>query len=123
MNNNIFFIFCHQDDEFGLFNVIEKATKKQKNVFVIYLTSGLKTKNQNSKNKQLQRDKESLKVLLKLGVSRNKQFLNFYINYTLEHLIFYLKKIILIIFQILVINPLKHLIILIIRAMLMYSSH
>jgi len=74
MNNNIFFIFCHQDDEFGLFNVIEKATKKQKNVFVIYLTSGLKTKNQNSKNKQLQRDKESLKVLLKLGVSRNNIF-------------------------------------------------
>ena len=47
MNNNIFFILSHQDDEFGLFNVIEKATKKQKNVFVIYLTSGLKTKNQN----------------------------------------------------------------------------
>jgi len=74
MNNNIFFIFCHQDDEFGLFNVIEKATKKQKNVFVIYLTSGLKTKNQNSKNKQLQRDKESLNVLLKLGVRRNNIF-------------------------------------------------
>ena len=26
MNNNIFFILCHQDDEFGLFNVIEKFT-------------------------------------------------------------------------------------------------
>ena len=74
MNNNIFFILCHQDDEFGLFNVIEKATKKQQNVFVIYLTSGLKTKNQNNKNKLLQRDKESLKVLLKLGVSRNNIF-------------------------------------------------
>ena len=74
MNNNIFFILCHQDDEFGLFNVIEKATKKQKNVFVIYLTSGLKTKNQNSKNKLLRRDKESLNVLLKLGVSKNNIF-------------------------------------------------
>ena len=74
MNNNIFFILCHQDDEFGLFNVIEKATKKQKNVFVIYLTSGLKNKNQNSKNKLLRRDKESLNVLLKLGVSKNNIF-------------------------------------------------
>lgn len=74
MNNNIFFILCHQDDEFGLFNIIEKATKKQQNVFIIYLTSGLKTKNQNNKNKLLQRDKESLKVLLKLGVSRNNIF-------------------------------------------------
>lgn len=74
MNNNIFFIFSHQDDEFGLFNLIEKATKKQKNVFVIYLTSGLKTKNQNNKNKLLQRDKESLKVLLSLGVSRKNIF-------------------------------------------------
>jgi hypothetical protein len=74
MNNNIFFIFCHQDDEFGLFNVIEKATKKQKNVFIIFLTSGLKTKNQNNKNKLLQRDKESLKILLKLGVKKNNIF-------------------------------------------------
>ena len=74
MNNNIFFIFSHQDDEFGLFNLIEKATKKQKNVFVIYLTSGLKTKNQNSKSQLLQRDKESLKVLLSLGVSRKNIF-------------------------------------------------
>ena len=71
MNNNIFFILCHQDDEFGLFNVIEKSTKKKQNVFVIYLTSGFKKKNQNNKNKLLQRDKESLKVLLKLGVKRN----------------------------------------------------
>lgn len=74
MNNNIFFILCHQDDEIGLFNVIEAATKKQKNVFIIYLTTGLKTKNQNNKSKLLQRDKESLKVLLRLGVSKNNIF-------------------------------------------------
>ncbi len=71
MSSNFFFILSHQDDEFGLFNVIEEVTKKQNNVFVIYLTSGLKTKNQNNKNKKLQRDKESLKVLMKLGVRRN----------------------------------------------------
>lgn len=74
MTINRIFIFSHQDDEFGLFNVIEEATKKQNNVIVVYLTSGLKTKNQNSKNKELQRDKESLKVLLKLGVRRNNIF-------------------------------------------------
>ena len=44
MNNNIFFILSHQDDEFGLFNVIEQATQKKQNVFVIYLTSGHRTK-------------------------------------------------------------------------------
>lgn len=71
MINNIFFIFSHQDDEFGLFNVIEKAIKKQQNVFVIYLTSGFKTKNKNNKKKLQFRDKESFKILLKLGVNPN----------------------------------------------------
>ena len=74
MNNNIFFIFSHQDDEFALFNIIENATKKQKNVFVFYLTTGLKNKKQNIKSKLLKRDKESLNVLLKLGVRRKNIF-------------------------------------------------
>ena len=82
MNNNIFFIFCHQDDEFGLFNVIEKATKKQKNVFVIYLTSGLKTKNQNSKNKQLQRahGKIDVKIINNKIVSKYTEYYYSYIT-------------------------------------------
>ena len=96
MSNNIFFIFSHQDDEFGLFNIIEKATKKQKNVFVIYLTSGLKTKNQNNKNKQLQRDKESLKVLLKLGVRRNNIF---FLGKKLNIPVYYLYKNLNIVYQ------------------------
>ena len=68
MNNNIFFILSHQDDEFGLFNVIEQATQKKQNVFVIYLTSGHRTKKENKKYKLQKRDKESLNTLLKLGV-------------------------------------------------------
>jgi hypothetical protein len=79
MNNNIFFILSHQDDEFGLFNVIEQATQKKQNVFVIYLTSGHRTKKENKKYKLQKRDKESLNTLLKLGVikkitKKNKTF-------------------------------------------------
>tara|TARA_B100001057_G_C22863269_1_gene955482 strand:+ start:3420 stop:4190 length:771 start_codon:yes stop_codon:yes gene_type:complete len=72
--NNIIFIFSHQDDEFGLFNVIEKFAKKRKNVFIIYLTSGLKTKNISNKNKNLRRDNESIKTLLRLGINKNNIF-------------------------------------------------
>ena len=36
MNNNIFFIFSHQDDEFALFNIIENATKKKK-MFLFFI--------------------------------------------------------------------------------------
>jgi LmbE family N-acetylglucosaminyl deacetylase len=96
MNNNIFFIFCHQDDEFGLFNVIENATKKQKNVFVIYLTSGLINKNQNIKNKLLQRDKESLNVLLRLGVKRNNIF---FLGKKLNIPIYYLYKYLIVVYR------------------------
>ena len=71
MKNNILFIFSHQDDEMGLFNVIEKATQSNHNVFVIYLTTGLKTKKENNKSKLQKRDLESLNVLLKLGLKRN----------------------------------------------------
>ena len=72
MNTNVFFILSHQDDEMGLFNVIEKAAQTKQNLFVIYLTSGLKSKQENNKNKFQKRDIESLSVLLKLGVKKEK---------------------------------------------------
>lgn len=68
--NNIIFIFSHYDDEFGLFNVIENFTKKNKNVFVLYLTSGLKIHEKKNKKKLHKRENESLKILLKLGVKK-----------------------------------------------------
>tara|TARA_B100000989_G_scaffold268934_1_gene223960 strand:+ start:1321 stop:2094 length:774 start_codon:yes stop_codon:yes gene_type:complete len=68
--NNIIFIFSHYDDEFGLFNVIEKSTKKNKNVFVLYLTSGLTIQETKNKKKLQRREYESLKILLKLGVKK-----------------------------------------------------
>ena len=71
MNNNIFFIFSHQDDEFGLFNIIENSIKKGQNVYVLYLTNGL-TKDETNIKKLNQRENESIKILIKLGVNRNK---------------------------------------------------
>ena len=87
MNNNIFFILAHQDDEMGLFNVIEKAAQTKQNLFVIYLTSGLKTKKENIKNKVQKRDIESLSVLLRLGVKKEKIiFLGKNLNIPVYHL-------------------------------------
>mgnify|MGYP001355149012 CR=1 FL=1 len=68
--DNIIFIFSHYDDEFGLFNVIENFTKKNKNVFVLYLTSGLTIQETKNKKKLHKRENESLKILLKLGVKK-----------------------------------------------------
>ena len=73
-NNNIIFIFSHYDDEFGLFNVIEKYTKINQKVYVFYLTNGLSQKNINNKKKLHQRENESIKTLLKLGVKKTTLF-------------------------------------------------
>ena len=86
MNNNIFFIFSHQDDEFGLFNIIENSIKKGQNVYVLYLTNGL-TKDETNIKKLNQRENESIKILIKLGVNRNKIiFLGKRLNITVYNL-------------------------------------
>ncbi|MDB4154585.1 PIG-L family deacetylase, partial [Candidatus Pelagibacter sp.] len=69
--DNIIFILSHYDDEFGLFNVIESSTKNNKKVFVFYLTNGLTKKDIKNKTKLYQREKESTKILTKLGVKKN----------------------------------------------------
>ena len=87
--NNIIFIFSHYDDEFGLFNVIEKYTKTNLNVYVFYLTNGLLKKNIKNKKKLYQREKESVKTLLKLGVKKNNIiFLGKKLNILLRYLRF-----------------------------------
>lgn len=70
--DNIIFLFSHYDDEFGLFNIIESSVKKNKNVYVLYLTNGLTKENSKNKKQLLRRENESTKILNKLGVKRNK---------------------------------------------------
>lgn len=92
--SNIIFIFSHYDDEFGLFNVIEKYTKSNKKVFVFYLTNGLTIENIDNKKKALQRKKESIKILLKLGVKKNNIiFLGNKLDIPVYNLYRYLEKI------------------------------
>lgn len=67
MKKNIFYLFAHQDDEFGVFIDISNKIKNY-NVFVIYLTSGYNTKI--AKSQFSKRDKESLSVLKKIGVQK-----------------------------------------------------
>ena len=69
--DNIIFVFSHYDDEFGLFNIIENSVKKEKNVYVLYLTNGL-SKGENNNKKLIQRENESINVLIKLGVNRKR---------------------------------------------------
>lgn len=68
--NNTIFIFSHYDDEFGLFNAIENSVNNINNVYVFYLTNGLQKENLNNIKKLHQREKESLNILLKLGVKK-----------------------------------------------------
>ena len=70
---NIVFILCHQDDEFGVFASIKTAIEKKENVFIFYMTSGV-IKKTIPKNVISKRDKESLSVLLRLGVKRKNIF-------------------------------------------------
>lgn len=67
--NKVIFIFSHQDDEFGVFESIRNATQNKDNVYIFYMTNGVVGKNI-SKNKYSNRDKESLAVLLRLGVKK-----------------------------------------------------
>jgi len=68
MKKNIFYLFAHQDDEFGTY--IDIANKiLDYNVYVIYLTSGYSKKILRSKLSK--RDKESIEVLKKIGVKKN----------------------------------------------------
>ena len=66
MTDTYFFIFAHQDDEFGCFFEIHQLANKGKKVLVFYLTSGSSDGKLN-----LQRNNESVSVLQKLGVKKN----------------------------------------------------
>lgn len=72
MTKNFIFILAHQDDEFAIFNILEKKINEKHNIKVFYLTSGYKK--QINKNRVTLRDKESLKVLVNLGIKKKKYF-------------------------------------------------
>ena len=67
----IFYLFSHQDDEFGIFIQLQKDAKLN-NTYVFYLTSG--TDKNINKNKLYRRDKESIKTLTALGVKKKNIF-------------------------------------------------
>jgi hypothetical protein len=71
MKKNIYYIFAHQDDEFGVFIDIYNNLKKN-NVYIFYLTNGSNQKI--SKLKLSSRDKESIEVLKKIGVKEKNIF-------------------------------------------------
>ena len=72
MKKNIFYLFAHQDDEFGCFIKLDKDILT-KNTYVFYLTSG--SNKIFDKSKLSSRDKESLKTLKKLGLKEKNIFL------------------------------------------------
>ena len=67
MKKNIIYLFAHQDDEFGVFIDIYKNIKVN-NIYIFYLTNGDSKKI--NKSKLSKRDRESIKVLTKLGVKK-----------------------------------------------------
>ena len=67
MKKKVFYLFSHQDDEFGIFIQLKKDSKIN-DTFVFYLTSG--TDKNIDKNRLYLRDKESIKTLTKLGVKK-----------------------------------------------------
>jgi LmbE family N-acetylglucosaminyl deacetylase len=71
MKKNIFYLFAHQDDEFGTFIKLEEDFKKN-NTFVFYLTSG--EDNMIKKKDNSKRDMESLNALQKLGGKKKNIF-------------------------------------------------
>ena len=71
MKKKIFYIFAHQDDEFGIFIQLKKEIKKNE-IYIFYLTSG--TDKKISINKLYLRDKESIKSLTTLGVKKENIF-------------------------------------------------
>ena len=86
MKKNVFYLFAHQDDEFGIFIDIFKKIKTN-NIYIFYLTSGYQ--NKISKTVLSERDMESIKVLKKIGVKQKILYLSVekmilvVINYTL----------------------------------------
>ena len=71
MKKKIFYLFAHQDDEFGIFIQIKEELKKNE-LFIFYLTSG--TDKKINKNELYLRDKESIKTLTSLGVKKENIF-------------------------------------------------
>ncbi len=71
MRKKIFYLFAHQDDEFGIFIKIKKEAKKNE-IYIFYLTSG--TDKNIKKNELYHRDKESIKTLTSLGVKKENIF-------------------------------------------------
>ena len=71
MKKKIFYLFSHQDDEFGIFPQLKKDALNNE-VFIFYLTSG--TNKKIKKNRLTIRDKESIKTLTFLGVKKNNIF-------------------------------------------------
>ena len=69
MMNNSIFIFSHQDDEFGVYELIRSLVLNNNNVIIIYLTSG-QIYNKIPKNRVFKRDKESLRVLSLMGIKK-----------------------------------------------------
>tara|TARA_Y100000590_G_scaffold444628_1_gene575628 strand:- start:446 stop:1210 length:765 start_codon:yes stop_codon:yes gene_type:complete len=64
------FILSHQDDEFGVFEIIRKAILKKEKVIIFYMTNGAINKSI-PKFKFYNRDLESLGVLKEIGVKEN----------------------------------------------------
>ncbi len=62
------FLLAHQDDEIAIFKSIKTIIKKNEKVYIFYLTNGDNSKN-NNKLLIKRREKESKKVLSKLGVN------------------------------------------------------
>ena len=69
----VYYIFAHQDDEMGVFNKILDDIKKEKEVFIIYLTNGIT--NITKKLLSIKRKKESTTVLQKIGLKKKIFFL------------------------------------------------
>lgn len=70
---NCIFILSHQDDEIGIFESISSAVKRNENVYIFFMTSGF-IDNKIECSKYTIRDKESIKVLKKIGVKVEKIF-------------------------------------------------
>lgn len=64
MRQTIIFVFAHQDDEIGVFPIIQKAVADNLRVVCLYLTSGADSVS----GKSIIRQQESSKVLSLLGV-------------------------------------------------------
>ena len=63
--STVLFLLAHQDDEFGIFYEISAAIRRGDKVFCVFATDGARP----HENPPSQRDKESLRVLQKLGVT------------------------------------------------------